>query len=217
MVKEGTQIIKGVEVNVSEINKVTSPSPTTSDKEGDLLQKIRYLIDLLDKSKDSALFSSTDAKSAYDQLKSILGQLDITISALRDALRGTGNKTLTDLETDLSDILAKLDTTLSTRASETTLFSLEGKIQSQSAGIFVKDVSVGTTAVPLDADTTYRHSITLLADENNTDVVKIGDSSNQLFPLKAGAAITIRKTSLNLIYAVAANGTQTIHLIAGGS
>lgn len=41
-------------------------------------------------------------------LENILGQLDIKLSELRDALRGTGNKTLTDLD----DRLATLDSRL---------------------------------------------------------------------------------------------------------
>jgi len=102
-------------------------------------------------------------------------------------------------------------------AKENTLDEINNKLKAQSSDIFVKDLSVGTTAVQLDTDSTYREAITILADEGNSDIVKIGDSNNQLFPLKAGASITIRKTSLNLIYAIAVSGTQTLHIIAGGS
>jgi hypothetical protein len=38
--------------------------------------------------------------------------LDISLSALRDAIRGTGNKTLTDLDTGLTSILGRLPTSL---------------------------------------------------------------------------------------------------------
>ncbi len=41
-------------------------------------------------------------------LENILNQLDITLSTLRDDLRGTGNKTLTDLDSDLSTIDSRL-------------------------------------------------------------------------------------------------------------
>lgn len=54
-------------------------------------------------------------------LASVLGRLDITLSALRDALRGVSAKTLTDLDTRLIAILAQLDVALSTRGSEATL------------------------------------------------------------------------------------------------
>jgi hypothetical protein len=85
------------------------------------------------------------------------------------------------------------------------------------ASLFVKDVSVGTTAVQIDTDTAYRDEVILLADKNNTADIKVGTSTSQLFPLSPGASVGIRKTSLNLIYAVAVSGTQTLHVIAGGS
>ena len=59
--------------------------------------------------------------------------LDITLTALRDAIRGTGNKTLTDLDTRLGDIYGRLDVALSTRASESTLSAFSGKFPSAAA------------------------------------------------------------------------------------
>jgi len=59
------------------------------------------------------LYNQIGARASESTLSSILAQLDITLSALRDAIRGTGNKTLTDLESDLSSILGQLDITLS--------------------------------------------------------------------------------------------------------
>jgi hypothetical protein len=112
--------------------------------------------------------------------------------------------------------LDSLDITLSSRASESTLNSLNSKVQSQFADLFVKDVSVGTTAVQLDTDSSYRDEVIILADTANTDVVKVGKSTSQLFPLAAGASVAIRKTALNLIFAVAVSGTQILHVIAGG-
>lgn len=54
-------------------------------------------------------------------LASILGQLNITLSALRDALRGIGTRDFTTLETDLEAVLARLDVALSTRAASAQL------------------------------------------------------------------------------------------------
>jgi len=99
MVKKGSRIIEGVNVQIS---KLLTPSPTVSDKDSaDIAQKIRYLI---------------------DQAEAILAQLNV-----------------------------KLDT----RASESTLSALNSKIQTQSADLFVKDLSVGTDAVQVDADSAY--------------------------------------------------------------
>jgi hypothetical protein len=45
-------------------------------------------------------------------VKSKLDLIDISLSSLRDALRGTGNKTLTDLDADLNNILSRLPSSL---------------------------------------------------------------------------------------------------------
>lgn len=85
-------------------------------------------------------------------VKSRLDNLDISLTTLRDAIRGTGNKTLTDLDTDLLGIKTQtdkltfdasnrlaiqnppnLDVLLSTRASESTLSGFSGKFPSASA------------------------------------------------------------------------------------
>jgi len=60
-------------------------------------------------------------------IKSKLDQLDISLSSLRDALRGTDNRTLTDLYNINNNILSKLDVSLSTRASEATLSAIKSK------------------------------------------------------------------------------------------
>jgi hypothetical protein len=66
-------------------------------------------------------------------LKTKLDYMDLSISGLRDALRGAASKTLSDLDTDLTNIYSKLDVSLSTRASETTLSGLSGKFPSAAA------------------------------------------------------------------------------------
>jgi len=84
------------------------------------------------------------------------------------------------------------------------------------ADVFVKDLSVGTSPVQLDADSKYRDEIIVLADHANTDKVLVGTSSSQLFTLIAGAAVGVKRSALNLIYVKAASGTQVVHVIAGG-
>lgn len=78
-------------------------------------------------------------------IKSKLDNLDISLTTLRDALRGTGNKTLTDLDTGLSNILSKLDVNLSTRASDSTLSSFSGKFPS--AASLSDNISNPTTTI----------------------------------------------------------------------
>jgi len=66
-------------------------------------------LDLIINKLDTNL--STRASEAT--LQSLLGQLDISLSALRDALKGAGNRDFTTLETDVESILSKLDISLS--------------------------------------------------------------------------------------------------------
>jgi hypothetical protein len=115
------------------------------------------------------------------------------------------------------DILGKLDVALGSRASEATVSTFSGKFKAQFGDLFVKDLSVGSAAVQVDSDGSYRDEVILLADSSNTDKVYVGGAAAQLFPLAAGAAVAIRKTQLNLIYVRAASGTQTVHIICGGA
>ena len=80
------------------------------------------------------------------------------------------------------------------------------------------DVFVTTIAAVLkSSDALFRAEVIILADENNTDTILIGGIDTQTFPLVAGASVTIKKTSLNLIYAISASGPQTLHIITGGN
>ncbi len=79
------------------------------------------------------------------------------------------------------------------------------------------DVTVTTIPAAISTDTLQRASVTLLADSNNTDVIKVGNSSAQKFPLIAGAAEEKLNTQLNLIWVVANSGSQVLHVDCGGS
>jgi hypothetical protein len=63
-----------------------------------------------------ALFETIDPQF----LKSKLDYIDLSVTGLRDALRGTNSKTLSDLDTDLTNIYGRLDVALSTRLAEST-------------------------------------------------------------------------------------------------
>jgi hypothetical protein len=68
------------------------------------------------------------------------------LDALRDALKGANNKDFSTLEADVEAILAQLDVALSTRASETTLASIDGKVATEATLSAIKNAlaSVGT-------------------------------------------------------------------------
>ena len=99
-------------------------------------------------------------------LSGILAQLDITLSALRDALRGTGSKDFTTLEADAESILAQLDVDLSTRASEATLAAqldiTLSALRDALRGVGVKDLS--TIQAAIDAIATDVAAMTLGVD-----------------------------------------------------
>jgi len=186
MVKPGTRLLESVDVTVATIEQLKTPTPTVSNKDSEDIGQ--------------------KIRYLIDQIEAILAQIDVALSSRAS-------------EATLSDVKAKtdnLDVPLSSRASENTLSSIDAKIQDQSADLFVKDLNVGTIAIQVDTDSAYRDEIILLADSTNTDTVYVGTFTSQLFPLMAGAAVGIRKTSLNLIYVRAASGTQTIHVIGGG-
>jgi len=134
--------------------------------------------------------------SAGNELSDHIKKLDIALSALRDALKGANDKDFSTLEADIE--------------------SINGKLRTLSDDVFVKDLSVGTDPIQVDADTKVRSEITLLADDGNSDVIYVGNSGGQLFPLVAGSALTLRNCSLSKIYVKAGSGTQLLHVIAGG-
>jgi hypothetical protein len=113
-----------------------------------------------------------------------LNLLDISISSLRDALRGANSKTLSDLDTDLTNIYSKLDVALSTRAADSTVSSFSGKFPSAAA--LADNLSnptttiVGSALLAFDgtnyrrvaADTSSRLRVTadVVANPSNLDI-----------------------------------------------
>ena len=99
-------------------------------------------------------------------------KLDISLSALRDALKGTNNKDFSTLEADIESILAKLDVALGTRASEATLAeardklaSIDGKIATEDTLLAIKNAlaSVGADKLLTIPDNPSNLDITLSA------------------------------------------------------
>ena len=88
-----------------------------------------------------------------EYLKAKLDLIDLSITGLRDALRGTGNKTLTDLDADLINIYNRIDVALSTRASESTLAGIKSKtdLLTFDANNYLR-VNVSTTVNPPNLD-----------------------------------------------------------------
>ena len=77
--------------------------------------------------------------------KSKLDLVDLSITELRDALRGAGTRDFTTLETDVESILAKLDVNLSTRVAEATFTARVPTLTTQTLDL--GGSSVGALAV----------------------------------------------------------------------
>jgi len=130
--------------------------------------------------------------------------LDITISSLRDAIRGTGNKTLTDLDTQLSNIYGRLNVNLDTRASESTLSTFSGKFPSATAlGDALANPTttiVGSALLGFDG-TNWRR---IKADSNgylmvtaSVDKAKIWDGTDYL-EINSDGSINVKYIDTNL-------------------
>ena len=122
---------------------------------------------------------------APEYVKDALSKLDISLTALRDALRGAGDKTLTDLDTRLGDIYARLDVALSTRASETTLSAIKTQTDKLTfdANNYLR-VNVSTTVNPPNLDITlssHRDAIRGTGNKTLTDLdTRLGDIYGRL-------------------------------------
>lgn len=105
-------------------------------------------------------------------LNSVLSQLDITLSALRNAIKGTNNKDLSTLEIDIESILNKLDVDLSTRASDNTLQSILNTIGELSGSSVL--VELQNILNKLNIELSSRASEETLIDiKTNLDDVKL--------------------------------------------
>jgi len=82
--------------------------------------------------------------------------------------------------------------------------------------LYVKDITVTTTAQQIDTSSIAFKYLTLLADDANTATIYVGTASAQLFPLKAGASITLAHVTTDTIYVKTASGTATLYVIGGG-
>ncbi|MEM3423572.1 MAG: hypothetical protein QXE51_03310 [Nitrososphaeria archaeon] len=82
--------------------------------------------------------------------------------------------------------------------------------------LYVKDVSVTTTAQPIDTQPIAFKLLTLQNDSGSAATVYVGTASQQLYPIPAGASQTLAHVMTNHIYVKTLSGTATLHVIGGG-
>jgi len=89
-------VLGQLDITLTELrDAITAPSPNSKTL-ADLYERLDSIRTQLD--------TSLSTRASETTLASILGQIDITLSALRDAIRGAGNKTLTDVDASISTI-----------------------------------------------------------------------------------------------------------------
>lgn len=162
-------------------------------------------------------------------IKAKTDNLDLAITALRDALRGTSSKTLTDLDTRLSDIdTGKLEeATFTGRIGEvqasptanTVLARLKdlltgivlaagtnaiGKLSANS-GVDIGDVDVLTMPAVTHGKTLKSKSGTVSSSGNNTVLSAVASKKITVFAVKLEAATT---TALTCAWQDGAGGTE---------
>ncbi len=137
-------------------------------------------------------------------LKSKLDLINLSITGLRDALKGTGNKDFTTLEADVEAIYARLDVALSTRLSEAAftgrwdggIYGFDGttarKIKTDSAGELQVDVLTTANPPNLDVALSTRSSESTLSAFSGKfpSATSLGDSlSNPTTTIIGGALL----------------------------
>ena len=154
---------------------------------------------------------------------------DDTVKGVLRSIGDAGDNPINATGETVLSRLKGINDNLATRASEATLSNANAKLGSidskfdiqlsslQKPDLFTKEINVGATAVQVDTNTDYRKEVILLADDNNTANVLVGDNTLQVFPLKPGAGVGIMGTSLNRVYLKAVSGTQKVYVLAGGS
>ena len=77
--------------------------------------------------------------------------------------------------------------------------------------------ATANTITQLSTDNISRSEITILADSANTAPVLIGNDVNPDFPLVAGASVSLKHISVNMLYAESSGVSQILHIIMGGT
>ncbi len=70
---------------------------------------------------------------------------------------------------------------------------------------------------PLSLDTTYRNAVTVYALLGNTGNIFVGNQESQPMPLAKGDSVTIRRTSLNLVWVYGDTTADKAVWICGGA
>ena len=184
--------------------KLNSRSATKND-----LTSLRMIKNPYTNSTWTKLYISTDTALSQD-VELLIGG-DAGFESLAFQLQ------LTQIHQKLSNI-ESINTGIKTQTDKLTFNSFSDLLVFKriafSPAPNVKDLSVGTTAIQIDSSTSF-YKILILADDSNSDVIYVGNSTNQLFPLKPGASLEFYAHPSN-VYVRANSGTQMLHVFMSG-
>ena len=193
------KVLEQLDITLSALRDAVSGGKDLADVEAAIKglqsasETLQSVIDAVSGLKGTGLKDFTTLET---DVESILSKLDITLSALRDALQGSGGKDFTTLETDVE--------------------AVHTAVKGQRTGGATGQVSVGTGGAQLPSHVVAPGcEVAIWADPDNTAKVAINiggaadTSTNAL--LAAGQGVSLAVSNTNLIYLKAASGTQTIY------
>jgi hypothetical protein len=109
-----------------------------------------------------------------------------------------------------------INSTIDVNVSNSTINVVVQNFYSTSGQVQNFDVQVGTTASAITTDTSLIQAVIMLADPYNPSEIFVGNATNQLFPLVAGASLTLNNVVPANIYVVSNQTGNTLHVIYSG-
>jgi len=89
-------VLSQLDITLVELRDAITAAPPNNKTLADLYERLDSIRSQID--------TAISTRASEETLASVLGQLDLTLTELRDAIRGTGNKTLTDVDASISAI-----------------------------------------------------------------------------------------------------------------
>lgn len=119
-----------------------------------------------------------------------------------------------DLDIDANKRLGvRLETDSVGLATESTLSAINSKITAYDKTAHALQISVTTTATQIVTTATIARYARLQALNSNTDVIRIGDSANQVYEIAAGKEIELYDVDLSTVYVVSTTAGQILNVI----
>jgi hypothetical protein len=148
-------------------------------------------------------------------LSGTLGTINAVVEAAHLQGYDPNTSTWVDIHETSNALHVRLKAQDAGLAQESTLSSINGKIQSYNRGVKAIQLSVTTAAARVSGSNLYARTVVLQAPSGNTANILIGDSTAQYYELTPGKETPpLSEVNLYNLWAKAASGTQTLNIIA---